>query len=212
MAIVYSSYSPFDTLCSVWKCDQPDDYYLDRLKLFDEEMAEMQGLKSKKKSEWLASRYLLSKISESNGVFPCIKDEYGKPHLSGSHWMISLSHTGGFVAAVRSFKPCGVDIQVITQKIERIAPRFISPIEKAMILPGKALQYHHCLWSAKEAIYKAYGRKSLDFIGHIKIAPFIFRETGCWLTGSVQKEEICKNYTLFCRQIENTILAHAVEI
>lgn len=211
MPSVYSAYTIHDTVCSVWKCTEAEDFFSGSLKLFAAEEEELSKLNSKKRYEWLASRFLLSRITAESGLNPCTKDEYGKPHLKGSPWMISLSHTEGYVACIRSLKSCGTDIQVITQKIEKISPKFISAAEESLIRDGQSLQHRHCIWSAKEAIYKAYGRKSLDFKDHIRIGPFEFRETGFSFSGCIQKEDLIVNYTLFCRQIKNTILVYAIE-
>ncbi len=211
MPMIYSTSTNGDTVCSVWRCSESDDFFEQKLHIHPLEMHEFTMLHGRRRSEWLAARYLLGRIIPGRESLPCIKDTHGKPHLEGSDYHISLSHTTGFVAAIKSKKPCGTDIQMITPKIEKIAPRFISADEYAYIPTQGAMDYYHTLWSAKEAMYKAYGKKELDFRDHIFVEAFKFDSFGFSFSGSVQKNNFLANFALYCRQIENTILVYAIE-
>ena len=89
-----------------------------------------------------------------------VKDENGKPFLKdGRH--ISVSHSGEKVVLVVSNRPVGVDIQLFSPKMLRIQSKFIN--EEDFFLPDGDLQEQlHFLWTAKEALYKALGKKGIS--------------------------------------------------
>src|SRR5687768_7881583 len=138
--------------------------------IFEKEAEILQKLSPRKKSEWLGTREILFRISKLPQRAECLYDDFGKPFLSGIDKHISVSHSGQWASAMISDSVCGVDIQVYSKTIERIAPKFLSEKELAEtnIFPSKLHQLH-LLWGAKECIYKAYGKKKLEFREHIHI-------------------------------------------
>ena len=78
------------------------------------------------------------------------------------------------VATLVHNTPCGIDIQKEVEKITRIAPKFCNGQELDFLPSSGRLSYYHIIWGAKESIYKAYGRKKLDFKKNIIIEPFEF--------------------------------------
>lgn len=123
--------------------------------------------------EWLACRVVVRQLIEAQHV-PYLglqKDEFGKPHLIGSAWHISLSHTGGWAAAVlHRSRPVGIDIEPIREQFRRVVPRVLSESEIAHAAgePNRLAVY----WCAKEALYKLYGKRQLTFREHLHIEPF----------------------------------------
>lgn len=84
-------------------------------------------------------------------------EESGKPLLEG--WHISISHTKGYVAVLLSkTREVGVDIEYVSERIKRIADRFLRPDEYAESI--NELLIH---WCAKETIYKLYSEQDLTF-------------------------------------------------
>ena len=74
-------------------------------------------------------------------------------------WRVSISHTRGFAAVLLSARELvGVDIERRSDRVERIAPRFIRPDEAAGDTDRKLL-----LWSAKETVYKLFSEDNLLF-------------------------------------------------
>lgn len=123
--------------------------------------------------EWLACRVAIRQLIEAQGVpyHGLWKDEYGKPHLIGAPWHVSLSHTVGWAAAVlHRLKPVGIDIEPIRDQFRRVVPRVLSESEiiDAAGEPGRLAVY----WCAKEALYKLYGKRQLTFREHLHVEPF----------------------------------------
>jgi len=140
------------------------------LVLSEPEQLHLAGLSDRKRSEWIASRELLFRIAGLPERTACLYDDFGKPYLPGSDLHISVSHSERWCAAMTGPRPCGVDIQVFTPTVERIAERFLTPDELERADHSADRNHHlHFLWSAKECLYKAYGRRQLGFRENILI-------------------------------------------
>lgn len=119
-----------------------------------------------RRKEFLAARHLLHALSGRAERGALLKDQFGKPRLQDSAYHVSISHTTGLSAAIGHPAPCGIDVQIFVEKIGRIAPRFLHDRERDH---DPDLYGQHLVWSAKEAMYKAYGRRELDFRKHLSV-------------------------------------------
>jgi 4'-phosphopantetheinyl transferase EntD len=82
----------------------------------------------------------------------------GRPILS-SGLFLSISHTKGYAVLILSDEgPVGIDIEYRSDRVERIANRFIRPDEPAHTTDEKLL-----VWSAKETVYKLFSEDNLLF-------------------------------------------------
>lgn len=118
--------------------------------------------------EFLAGRLVAQRICEQLNISysGIIKDEHGKPHLADCKWEMSLTHSKDFVAiAVHPEKEVGVDIEKPGSKLRRIMPRLFSAKENKMV-DGDLIKMSW-FWSAKEALYKLYGKRGIDFTEHL---------------------------------------------
>lgn len=158
--------------------------------------------------EWLACRVAIQQLVEAqympyNGLE---KDEFGKPHLIGMPWHISLSHTTGWAAAVlHRSRPVGIDIEPIRDQFRRVVPRVLSEAETSHAAgdPGRLAVY----WCAKEALYKLYGKRQLTFREHLHIEPF--SDGADYLTGHVRLPDHKAQLTIRCFQTGPGLLAVA---
>ena len=116
-----------------------------------------------RRREFLAARLLLHHMSGRAERGELVKDPAGKPHLTGSHFYVSISHTVDHAAAIAHPNPCGIDVQRIVPRIRRLAAKFVGTGEHLQLNPDYELTQLHLIWSAKEAMYKAFGRRQLDF-------------------------------------------------
>lgn len=88
----------------------------------------------------------------------------GKPKLkSESH--ISFSHSADLSALLISEENCGLDLEIPSNKILRIASKFISEKEKNKFASD---EYTYWAWSIKEAVFKYFGERVL-FKDHLDI-------------------------------------------
>ena len=106
--------------------------------------------------EFLSVRALLS-VMTGDDTLVIAHEPSGKPTLTG--WHISISHTKGFAALILSpSQPVAVDIEQRSDRVRRIASRFIRPDEQA-----GSIERMLTLWSAKETLYKLHSEDNLQY-------------------------------------------------
>ncbi len=196
----------------IWQIEEPEEWFLERLALASAEGEQLAAIRGKgRRQEWLAVRHLVHHMSgrAQRGAF--IKDEFGKPHLEGSDWQISISHSHELAAAIAAPQPVGIDIQFLVPKIELLVHRFMRKEESESLHPEFRLEQIHVFWGAKEAIYKAYGRRQLDFCTHILVEPFTFNRSGGYCYGEVVRPDFHAAYTVHYQPYDDYILVYAYQ-
>lgn len=195
----------------IWKVEEDLSYFEDHVDLLDGEEDEVANLNTHRRKEWFSSRYLLHLLSERTSRGACLKDEYGKPFLDNSEYFISMSHTADYVAVIGCPKVVGIDIQIIVPKIERIASKFISDREMHNLHLTNRLEMMHIYWGAKECLYKAYGKRGLDFKRDMFIDDFEYSADEVSFTGGVIKGNYKKEFRLIANTIDDFILVYAID-
>lgn len=204
---------PYCGELGLWKIEEEEQFFQQKLPLSEQEQAELAAIKSaKRRLEWWSGRYLVHHMSGRAQRGACYKNEYGKPYLDASPFDISISHSHGIAAVVAAPVSVGVDVQRIVDKIERLAHKYMRPEESASIEAVNRLEQLHVYWCAKEALYKAYGLRELDFREHIAIEPFEFETDGDTLQGKVKKNDFVADFQLWYRMIEEHVLVYAMEL
>lgn len=196
----------------IWQIEETEAYFRERMPLTTLEEAQIALIKGEgRRKEWLASRYLLHIMSgrKERGAF--VKDEFGKPHLMDSPFQVSISHSNHAAAVLATPRACGVDIQKIVGKIERISQKFMRQEELYSLQQGSRLEHLHVYWGAKEAIYKAYGRKELDFVQHILIDPFEYDLDRGTFSGRLEKNKIQQHFDLYYELVGEFMLVYAIQ-
>ena len=182
------------------------------LELSPEEQAQLIATKGLgHRREFLAARRLLHQMSGRAKRGELYKDPAGKPHLRDSHFHISLSHTVNYAAAIAHPNPCGIDVQRIVPKIERLAPKFVSAAENIQLKEADKLLQLHLIWSAKEALYKAYGRRELDFKEHLYVDFQDYQPGKTVAAATLHKGDVQMLFRLDYRVYEDIVLVACVE-
>lgn len=145
----------------LWRMAELPDWYLDHLSLSPNLWREYKAISAPNiQLQWLASRFALQQVAKRREL-DIQKDAYGKPHLVQDERFISISHCQGYAAAIAAAKPVGVDVEVVSDRVQRVKDRFLSQQEQGILGVDDA---HLMLgWSAKEAVYKLYGERGLVF-------------------------------------------------
>lgn len=189
-------------IVAVWHITEQEDFFLPKLSLSFDEMTELSLIKGKKRMEWLAARYLVHILLGSEERICWVKDDFGKPYLAGKNIFFNISHSGEMAAAIIGKQEVGIDIQIFTPKIARIASKFMREKDLQHIPEENLLAYLHLFWAAKEALYKAYGRRELDFKEHIfvdfdrNVLPY-----DRFFDGFIQKNETILPYKMWSEQV-----------
>jgi phosphopantetheinyl transferase (holo-ACP synthase) len=67
------------------------------------------------------------------------------------------------------------------------------------------------LWSAKEAMYKAYGQKEIDFREHMTVLAPDYRSGEMHFKGTLKKDDVSLSFTLFCKLFDRLMMVYAVQ-
>ncbi|HMP30047.1 MAG TPA: 4'-phosphopantetheinyl transferase superfamily protein, partial [Saprospiraceae bacterium] len=210
---IYNFFKTHDDFAiGLWLIEEEENFFYDNMTITPEEQIELQELSKRKKLEWLASRYLLHITLSNEDRYPCVKDLHGKPYLLGLDQYISLSHSRNFVATIFGKAPCGIDIQYHIDKISMIEKKFISQTEMEYIPEVNRLLYLHAFWSAKEAVYKAYGIKGTSLVNDLKIKPFEISIGGTtFMEVVLNKDNLMKKYHCYHSIFEDYTMVYAYE-
>lgn len=178
----------------IWQITEPEPWFREQFDLSPAEETQLELIKGHRRLEYLAARQLVHVMSgrDERGAF--IKDAHGKPRLEGSAFQISVSHSHGLSAAIAAPGAVGIDIQFLVPKIERLAHRVFRPEELATLEPATRLLHLHVYWGAKEALYKAYGRRQLHFRENLLIDPFHYRGNEATFSATVQKDDYVERF------------------
>jgi 4'-phosphopantetheinyl transferase EntD len=146
---------------SVWHITETEECFFNSLQLLPADKTVICNIKlSKVRLQKLACRAALAELLDTNEI-AITYSESGQPQLKGYH--ISFSHTEKTVAVALSKTPIGIDIEKLKPRILPLYSRFMNPkeIENCDV---NNLQDLYFFWCAKEAMYKWYALKNLDFI------------------------------------------------
>ena len=126
-----------------------------------------------RKLEFLAIRALMYEMLRVNGASKGLLSHagdfthngQGKPLFRGYH--VSISHTKGYAALILSKKSeVAVDIEYMSDRVERIASKCLRKDERADSLDSKLVH-----WCAKETVFKLFSEENLLF-EEMRVKPF----------------------------------------
>jgi len=162
-----------------------------------------------RKKQWLAYRLLLRHLLAPDDIV-IEYDHAGKPFLAGTDLHISVTHTEDLAGVIISRNArVGIDIEKIKPRIEKVRDKFISEEESFFIMKETEPEQLTITWCAKEALYKLYGLRNLDFRENIRVeipskAGIRFKATICPGTGNY-------DYDLLSERIGDFVLVYVVE-
>ncbi|MDD4157924.1 MAG: 4'-phosphopantetheinyl transferase superfamily protein [Proteiniphilum sp.] len=159
-------------LLGIWKMEESREELLALFPgtLRSEALGYVESIRSERRSiEWLSTRVMLLQLLGEGKIIHNRKD--GSPYIADSKQLISISHTREYAAILlHEHAPVGIDIETRTERVSRIADKFIS--EKEYIDPTRSTLHQLLHWSAKESLYKLIGMQGIDFKKHLQIHPF----------------------------------------
>lgn len=196
----------------LWHIKESEVELRNSVRLFPQERIALDRIKGEgRRREYLAARALLHYMSGRSERGELFKDDSGKPHLRDSVFHISISHTVNYAAAIAHPTPCGIDVQRIVPRIKQVAPKFVGAEEAGQLLPKHELLQLHLIWSAKEAMYKAFGRRQLDFKEHLFVDFGQFDPAKTNASAFLKRGEVTMLFDLEFRLYEEFVLVGCVE-
>jgi len=164
---------------AVWRVTESVETLLGMINAKDRTAKEIEHFKSeKRKQEWIAVR-LLHEYLMPNSQAEIEYTEHRKPFLSDDHPShISISHSADLVALMmHDTLEVGMDLEAVRENIQVVRKKFLSADEKAFCSIDE-IEKLIVMWSAKESIYKLYGKKELTFSRNILLQEFELSKRG----------------------------------
>ncbi len=181
------------TKLAVWRIEESEAFFLENVPL------QADITHPHKRLQHLAGRYLLSYLFSD---FPKEEIEIAdtrKPFLPNEQYHFSISHCQLYAAAIVSSQyRVGIDVECITARVGSIKTKFLHPEELDFVnlQPSKnELALLTVLWSAKEAMFKWFGRGKVDFRSMMGTFPFDLKEDGI-INGWFHKDDFEKKLQL----------------
>ncbi|MEO8721807.1 MAG: 4'-phosphopantetheinyl transferase superfamily protein [Ginsengibacter sp.] len=167
---------------AVWHLTENEDFFLEKVS------AQKEITHPHKRLQHLAGRYLLQILDPEFPLHLIRVSASGKPLLPGRKAYFSISHCGNYAAAIISEnKPVGIDVEMVTPKIEMIKNRFLSEseINLSEVNYKQPIMDHQLLtlfWSSKETVFKWFGKGQISFRKNINLARLFIKDDGGFIT------------------------------
>ncbi len=183
-------------LLGVWEMNESHEELLSQFpeRLRSEADRYLEHIRSERRCiEWLATRLMLFQLLGEEKIIHNRED--GSPYLDDGCQRISISHTRDVAAMLlHEWAPVGIDVETRTERVSRIADKFIAPNE---YIDPKQKTVHQLLhWSAKESLFKLIGLQGIDFREHLQIAPFTPGDKGV-MQATETRSKKAGTYTIY---------------
>lgn len=210
MPLVYQQNINEATKLAVWHIAEHENYFLKKVMLSNT------ITHPHKRLQHLAGRYLLTELFEDFPLELIKIADTKKPFLADEAFHFSISHCGDYAAVIASkSNRVGVDIEVISKKVESIRDKFLSKEEQEMIQEmlgsqssvlkpqGSTVEsvIHHAnsnlhmltlAWCVKETMFKWNGAGAIDFRKHLRIESISLHDNEFVAHCEIRKKDMVK--------------------
>jgi phosphopantetheinyl transferase len=177
MPLVYQQNINATTKLGVWHIIEDEHFFMQYVPL------QKEVTHPHKRLQHLAGRYLLKALFPKFPLQLIKIADTKKPFLADEAFHFSISHCGDYAAVmVSTTHRVGVDVEAITEKIQRVIPKFLSMHEQRFLLGKELNKLATLLWSVKETVFKWKGTGGVDFKEDIQVKEVDVGNVG----GSVQ--------------------------
>ena len=208
------------TQLAVWKIEEEEAFFLKKVPL------QRAITHPHKRLQHLAGRYLLQYLFPEFPIDLIKIADTRKPFLEDEAFHFSISHCAHFAAAIVSKeKRVGVDIEVVSTKIEKVQHKF-SSIEEMKCINVSWLHQKETfttentstihatqltfLWSCKEAIFKWFGAGGVAFKENILLQKIKQNETDLIQSTFCFKKEAETTLRLQSYFFEDAVLSYVI--
>lgn len=166
MPLFYQQDINATTKLAIWQIEEQELFFLAKVPL------QSNITHPHKRLQHLAGRYLLPFLFPDFPNKEILIATTRKPFLPDEQYHFSISHCGNFAAAIVSKNErVGIDIEIETPKVAKIAHKFLNDEEKDAVnrQPPTVNLILTLFWCAKETIFKWWGNGEVDFKEHIQL-------------------------------------------
>ena len=203
------------TKLGIWKIEEDEKFFLMKVPL------QQNITHPHKRLQHLAGRFLLRYLFPDFPYEEILIADTRKPYLPNEQYHFSISHCGYYAAAiVSSTHRVGIDIEIPTTKIQRIAHKFIHENEKQFLdqltahnspLTNQPLtvnsRFLTILWSAKESLFKWYGLGGVDFKENMQLNNVIQKQNDSFILPFVFNKEISVQVNITSKIFDEMVLS-----
>jgi phosphopantetheine--protein transferase-like protein len=161
MPLFYQQNINATTKMAIWSITEPLDFFEQKVS------TNVQINHPLKKIQHLSARLLLQYLLPNVDTASIKYATNGKPYLENNPHHFSVSHCKGYAACIiSSLAPVGIDIEIIHERVGKVAHQFLhhSELEKIMFLKEEEqLKQMTFFWAAKEAMYKMNDKLGINF-------------------------------------------------
>src|SRR5665647_1366553 len=211
MPLFYQHNINESTKLAVWHITEPEDFFLEKV-IWQNKVGHPH-----KRLQHLAWRFLLQLLHPDFPLHLISISDSKKPLLANEEFHFSISHCGDYAAAiVCENKVVGIDVEIVTPKIQLVKNKFLSEAEIQLLCTGNyqsSMVNHQMLtlfWSTKEAVFKWYGKGAVSFKNNIIIHRLFFEKGRGIIDAAFTKDERMELQIKF-RFFDNLCLAWVVE-
>ena len=198
-----------DGLIGIGKITENHQILLESLPQAQQKLAEhyISKMRSERRIiEWLTTRVLLFELLREEKIIGNRLD--GRPFLIDNSYKISISHTKDWAAILlhKQFS-VGIDVETISERVSRLANKFIS--EKEYIDASQKIIHQLLHWSSKETMFKMMEESEIDFKEHLHVQPFTPLEKGIF-QASESRTEQQQTFQIHYEVLSDAVLTWAV--
>ena len=208
MPLFYQQNINATTKMAIWAIEEPLAFF--ESKLPNRVEASKNIMHPVKRTQHLAARLLLQELLPEEDISNIEYAANGKPYFVNASIHFSISHCNGYAACVISEEgSVGIDIELIQERIKKVAPKFlhIAEHEKINTLEQEAqLKEMSFVWAAKEAMYKMNEKLGIDFSAHLRIEGLTNSTNGI-MSGSILSEATALDVQIHYELRENFVWA-----
>ena len=169
MPVFYEHINDFAKI-AIWHIAEEKNFFLEKVPL------QREITHPHKQLQHLAGRFLLQHLFPDFPYHLIEIADTRKPFLPNEAYHFSISHCGDYAAVIVSkTHRVGIDIELVTDKVERIKHKFLNEAELAAISKNQStdqpIYQLTLLWCCKEAVFKWYGSGGVDFRENIHLQP-----------------------------------------
>ena len=184
-----NNFLPIDLF--LWKLSETEIELNSHIDLSLSSISKLDLIKSSsQRKQFLGVQNLLKLHNVNNGSL--FYDKNGKPHLSNNKF-ISISHSFEYCGVIVSDVKVGLDIEKLRPKILNISKKFISESDWNLIKLS-SVENVTKVWTIKEAVFKAFGHKAIDFKKNIIITSINKKFNKASV--SISNNQITENYNI----------------
>jgi len=209
MPLSYSETQDFNYCWGIWEIQESFEELCKLIEDPEECKPLNHILVEEKKREKLAARLVLKYLIESKGepFLGTESDNFKKPTLKNYTYPISISHSHNkAVAILHKKKNVGIDIELIQDKIIKIAPRVFTLDE--LTFADNDPEKLTLLWTIKEVLYKINGEKGIDFKKDLYVPPAEFNISNQKAMGILKTHKGMESFDIFYRRHGNHIISY----